>query len=211
MTSFHREYGARMMNFAAATVGTDQLLFLNNDIEVLTPDWLEILLEHGQHAEVGAVGAHLAFPDGVPQHEGVLVGWGARTPAANLALEKFATPASEPHLVQELGDTVRNFSAVTGACLLIRPSVYWEVGGLDERLHIAFNDVDLGLKLRHRGYEVVYTPDAQLVHNESATRGSLHPLDNDSLFRGRWAITAEYTDPYGNPNYDPDRKFYLRP
>jgi GT2 family glycosyltransferase/glycosyltransferase involved in cell wall biosynthesis len=202
---------SRMMNHAAMLAGADQLLFLNNDVEITSDGWLEAMMQHAQRREIGAVGAHLAFADGRPQHEGVFVGLGESAGAAgNVPFETSPTPRDEWHFMKGTGRVVRNFSAVTGACLMIRPSVFWEVGGFDERLHVAFNDVDLGLKLRHRGYEVVCTPYATLTHRESASRGSLHPMENDAVFKRRWGITLDYTDPYNNPNYDASRWFSLQ-
>jgi GT2 family glycosyltransferase len=206
----YRFHYARMMNLAATTISADQFLFLNNDIEVRTKDWLETMLEHGQHSEVGAVGTLLSYPSGSPAHEGVFVGLGTRGPAGNIPFGSLPTAGGEWHFISTSARFVRNFSAVTGACCLVRPSVFWEVGGFDERLHIAYNDIDLGLKLRHRGYEVVYTPYANLTHHEQASRRGLDPPENDDLFRARWGVTASYKDPYGNPNYDPDRWFLLR-
>jgi GT2 family glycosyltransferase len=94
---------------------------------------------------------------------------------------------------------VRNYSAVTGACMMVRRKVFEEMGGFDEKLRIAFNDIDFCLRLREKGYLVVYTPHALLYHHESATRGALHPLADDTLMRDRWAHLLD-RDPYYNPN-----------
>ncbi len=200
---------ARMMNFAALSIDADQIVFLNNDVEINSSGWLEALLEHAQRSQVGAVGARLLYDDGKPQHEGVFVGLGQYT-AGNLNFADMPTSRGEWHFVSTTGSLVRNFVAVTAACLMIRPSVFWEVGGFTERLHIAYNDVDLGLKLRHRGYEVVYTPHSILTHHESASRGTMHPTENEDFFRKRWGLTLTYTDPYNNPNYDVGNWLHLR-
>jgi glycosyltransferase involved in cell wall biosynthesis len=122
---------ARMMNAAAEEAGdADFLVFLNNDTEVITPEWIEALVEHGQRPEVAAVGARLLFPNGDPQHEGIVVGLEG-APAKNVAAPYF-----------RMGRTIRNVSAVTAACMLVRPDVYRGLGGFEERMAVAWNDVD---------------------------------------------------------------------
>jgi O-antigen biosynthesis protein len=206
----YRFHFSRMMNLAALSVDADQFVFLNNDVEINSSGWLEAMLEHAQRSEVGAVGARLLYSDGRAQHEGIFVGLGRHGAAGNVDFAGSPTSRGEWHFMSTTGSVVRNFAAVTGACLMIRPPVFWEVGGFTEQLHISFNDVDLGLKLRHRGYEVVYTPYATLTHYESASRGDTHPTENDDRFRERWGVTQTYTDPYNNPNYDLGNWFHLR-
>ena len=191
---------SRLINFAVAEVGeTDFLLFLNNDTEVISPEWLESLVEHGQRPEVGVVGARLLFRDETPQHEGILVG-----PSGGL-------PMNIDHRgTYDLDRTVRNCSAVTFACALVRPETYWAVGGLDESYQVAFQDVDFCLRAGEKGYWTVYTPHALLYHDEGGTRGRTgrtYPDDDARLFRDRW---AEYQDPFYNPNFDFDRLFHLQ-
>ncbi len=200
---------ARMMNLAIAASDADLLLLLNNDVEVYQPEWIEAMVEHAQRTSVGAVGTRLWFPSGVPQHQGIFVG--GIGGAVNADFVEAHYPGNDRHFIAGLGCTVANFAAVTGACLMARPAVLAEVGGFDERLHVAFNDVDLCLKLRARGYDIVCTPFASVVHEESATRGSDHPMDNDDRFRARWRAHDEYEDPYSNPNYDQRRRFALKP
>jgi GT2 family glycosyltransferase len=190
---------ARIMNVAAREVEADMLLFLNNDTEVVSSGWLEAMLEHAQRSEVAAVGARLLYPDGRVQHEGVIIGFAGGS-AGNVDHGGF----------QALGDTVRNCSAVTGACMMVRAVVYWELGGLEERLGVAFNDVDFCLRAREKGYQIVYTPYAQLYHHESATRGTLHPEEDEAFFRARWGDPGEFRDPFYNENLDPTRPFVLR-
>lgn len=187
---------ARMMNVIAEDVDGDVLLFLNNDIEVITPEWIEAMLEHGQRPEVGVVGARLLYPDGSPQHEGVAVG--VRGHAWNINHRGY----------QGLGEIVRNCAAVTGACMLTRAEVFRELGGFDERMRVAFNDVDYCLRARERGYLVTYTPHAVLFHVEGATRGAYHPDGDNRAFVGRW---GDYPDPFYNPCFDRSRPFNLRP
>ncbi|MGH2711245.1 MAG: glycosyltransferase family 2 protein, partial [Actinomycetota bacterium] len=178
---------AAMMNAAAGNAGeTDMLLLLNNDTEVIAPDWIEAMLEHGQRPEVAAVGARLLLPGGDPQHEGILVGAGEAA-AQNVSLDYFG-----------LGRTIRNCSAVTAACMMIRQEVFRELGGFEERLAVAFNDVDLCLRAREKGYEIVYTPYALLYHDEGSSRGvgGTQAAEDETFFRERW---DGYRDPYLNP------------
>lgn len=194
----HRFNYARMMNLAAHEAAGDLLLFLNNDTQVITPDWLEALIEHAQRPEVGIVGPRLLYPGGRPQHEGTIIGHlGGH--AGNVDHRGY----------WGLGDIVRNCSAVTGACLMMRPSVYWAVGGHDERLRIAWNDVDLCLRVRQAGFDVVYTPFAELSHVEGGTRGYHAHLDDDEFFEARWA-TFKCRDPFYNPNLERRHPFRIR-
>jgi GT2 family glycosyltransferase/glycosyltransferase involved in cell wall biosynthesis len=180
---------SRMMNLGAYSAAGDMLLFLNNDTEVIEPDWIQAMLEHATRPEVGAVGARLYFPDGRVQHEGII--WGALGTATNVDHRGF----------WGLGDVVRNCTAVTGACTMMRPTVYWQVGGNDERLRVAYNDVDICMRIRQAGYEVVYTPYARLYHNESATRAGFEHAEDSNFFGVRWH-PFEKRDPYYNPNFE---------
>jgi GT2 family glycosyltransferase len=174
---------------------------LNNDVEVITPDWLERLLEHALRPEVGAVGAKLYYPDDTIQHAGVVVGIGGTAGHTHLG-----HPRHSPGYSFRLG-TVQNCSAVTGACLMTRKQVFEEVGGFDERFILAFNDIDLCLKIRQRGYAVLWTPFAELYHHESKTRGyettpqkrQRFALEAD-LFQTKWGHILITGDPYYNPN-----------
>lgn len=182
---------ARIMNVAAREVDGELLLLLNNDTEVIAPEWIEAMIEHAQRSEVAAVGGRLMYPDGRVQHEGIIVGFAGGS-AGNVDFGGF----------QAFGETIRNCSAVTGACMMVRTEVYWELSGFEERLGVAFNDVDFCLRAREKGYEIVYTPYAHLYHHESATRGRLHPESDEQFFRSRWGNPGEYRDPYYNPNLD---------
>ena len=186
-------------NFAVEKTQCPWLLFLNNDVEVIEPDWLSVMVEHVQRQEVGAVGARLLYPDGTVQHAGVVLGVGG---IAQHAFRDF--PAEDPGVNRQLQVT-RNYSSVTGACLLTRRDVFEEVGGFDEeRLPVTFNDVDLCLKMRRAGYLVVYTPFAKLYHHESATRRrSVEALETD-VMRERWPDLLA-RDPYYNPNLTRER------
>ena len=152
-------------NFAVEQTDSPWLLFLNNDIEVIDGDWLTTMAEHVQRPEVGAVGARLALP-GRYDPACRSCRW-VSAESRNMRSRDF--PAEAPGVCRQLQMT-RNYSAVTGACLLTRREVFEEVGGFDEeRLPVTFNDVDLCLKMRRAGYLIVYTPFAKLYHHESAT------------------------------------------
>lgn len=193
----HRFNYARMMNLAARSVDCDALLFLNNDTEIITPDWIEGLLEHAMRPEVGAVGGRLYFGNGVPQHEGIMIGIGGW--AHNTNHNGF----------WGRGEATRNVSAVTGACTMVRPSVFARVGGNDERLRVAYNDVDLCLRIRQAGYQVVYTPHVELFHHESSTRGKFEHEEDGPLFGLRWQVKST-VDPYYSPMFEDFPPFLIR-
>ena len=186
-------------NFAVEQTDCPWLLFLNNDVEVIESEWLSAMVEHVQRPEVGAVGARLLYPDDTVQHAGVVLGVGGIAQHAFRGLG-----AEEPGVCRQLQVT-RNYSSVTGACLLTRREVFDEMGGFDEeRLPVTFNDVDLCLKMRRAGYLIVYTPFAKLYHHESATRRrSAEALETD-VMRERWPDLLA-RDPYYNPNLSRER------
>lgn len=169
------------------------LLFLNDDTSVITADWIEAMLEHAQRKEVGAVGARLLFPNGTLQHTGVIVGLfgAAGHPFRGLP---------NVHQYFGLSHYTRNYSAVTGACLLTRREVFELVDGFEElELPTCFQDVDLCLKLAERGYRVVYTPFAQLYHHESYSKRTVFTNREITYFQTRWKKFIN-DDPYYNPN-----------
>ena len=175
------------------------MLFLNNDTEVADDHWLEAMLEHSQRPEVGMVGALLLYPSRdrshrMIQHAGVNVGVGG------VAGHAFKYLPADRDNYFNLHRVVRNCSAVTAACAMIRRSVFGDVGGFDERLKVAFGDVDLCLRAREKGYLVIYTPHAILYHHETATRGKLHPMEDEDYMITRWKDTLFKGDPYYNPN-----------
>ena len=196
-------------NAAAREANGEILLLLNNDIEVIEAGWLRELVSHALRPDVGIVGAKLLYADERVQHAGVVLG-----PEGHAAhLYRLAT-RNDPGYFGQLALT-RTLSAVTGACAAIRRAVFFEVGGLDEvNLPVAYNDVDLCLRLGDYGYRVVWTPFAELFHLESASRG----LDiEDPAKRERsqrewqhirktWGSLLESADPFHNPNllYHPD-------
>jgi glycosyltransferase involved in cell wall biosynthesis/2-polyprenyl-3-methyl-5-hydroxy-6-metoxy-1,4-benzoquinol methylase len=188
---------SRQMNLGVEGAGCEYVLLLNNDTEVISPGWMEAMLEHAQRPEVAAVGARLFYPGGRVQHEGVFIGCG-RGLAGHIDHGGYFA----------LGDCVRELSAVTAACMLTKASLYKELGGLDEELSVAYNDVDYCLKARARGMTVIYTPYAELYHHEGGTRGRRHPRKNEEAFRKRWWKRG-FRDPYYNPNFDLDHPFNL--
>jgi len=188
-------------NFAVSQVESELILLLNNDIEVIEPDWLASMVEHAVRPEVGAVGARLLYPNQTLQHGGVIIGIGGVAGHSHKYI-----PANESGYFCR-AKAIQNFSAVTAACLMTRTSIFRSVGGLDEQnLAIAFNDVDFCLKIREKGLLIVWTPFAELIHHESVSRG---PEDNPEKIRRfqseirfmyrRWANVIRH-DPYYNPN-----------
>ena len=191
---------SRVNNHAARHATGTYLLFLNNDTEVVTSDWLEAMVEQAQRPPIGAVGAKLLYPDGTVQHGGVILGIGGVAGHAHKYMD-----AQQPGYFSML-QTVNNFSAVTGACMMVRRDVFDEVGGFDEELAIAFNDIDFCLRVRAAGYRNLYVPHAVLYHYESKSRGAEDTPEKIARFhaeagvmRRRWR-TDTLPDPYYNPN-----------
>jgi GT2 family glycosyltransferase len=180
----HRFNYARQMNLAAQEASGEVLLLLNNDARPTSQAWFDALLEHALRPEVGAVGARLRFPSGKPQHEGVVLN------AAGVALNLDSGPWAV------LGENIRDTAAVTAACMMIRTSVWHAVGGMDERLRVAYNDVDLCLRIGERGWRILYTPFAELEHAESSSRGSLHPEIDEAFYQRRWGPPRSTADPF---------------
>jgi GT2 family glycosyltransferase len=188
-------------NAAARQCSSPLLLFLNDDTSVIDPDWLASMVELAVRPEIGAVGAKLLYPDDKIQHAGIAVG--VQGTAAHL----FRGMDDDRRHYGNYPDVIRNVSAVTGACLMTRTDVFWELGGFDaDKLPIDFNDVDLCLKINARGYRVLYTPFATLYHHESLSRrnGPLQPdLLHVSEIRSRWRPVVS-RDPFYNSNLTRD-------
>ena len=194
-------------NFGVEQANGEYVVLLNNDTEIITHDWLQEMLMFAQREDVGAVGAKLYYKDGTIQHAGVVVGLGG---VAGHSHKHF--PRDHPGYMGRL-KIAQNMSAVTGACIMARRDVYTQVGGLDEKFAVAFNDVDFCMRLRKMRYLVVFTPFAELFHHESKTRGDEDTqqkqtrfLGECNLFRMRWAKELDKGDPYYNPNLTLDRE-----
>ena len=189
-------------NRAVSEMRGDVVVLLNNDVEIIGADWLREMVSHAVRPEVGAVGAKLLYPDGTVQHAGLALG------AAGVAHSfQSGAQADEAGYFGQLA-LQRNVSAVTAACMALRRTVFLQAGGFDEvNLPVAFNDVDLCLRIRALGYQVVWTPYAELIHHESASRGS----DDDPVRAARFKREVAYmqrtwgaqlaADPFYNPNF----------
>lgn len=196
-------------NFAVAQARGEIIGLVNNDIEVISADWMEEMVAHAMRPDVGAVGAMLYYPDDTIQHAGVLVGLCGVAGHIGSRDQR----GSEGYFGRML--LVQELSAVTAACLLVRKSVYDEVGGLDERLRVAFNDVDLCLRIREKGYRNLWTPFAELYHHESASRGlednpvkQARFMSEVAFMQERWARALQH-DPAYNPNLSMTQPFAL--
>ncbi|HEX6463666.1 MAG TPA: glycosyltransferase, partial [Vicinamibacterales bacterium] len=181
------------INVGAAHGAGTHLLLLNDDIEVISSDWMTAMLEYSQQREIGAVGGKLLYPDGRLQHIGIVLGVGGGAAHA-FHQRSGACPGYASSAV-----SVRNYSAVTAACLMTRREAFDSVGGFDETLAVDFNDVDYCLRLRKAGYRIVFTPFATLYHHESASFGPRIQSSKElELMRARWGDVID-NDPYYHP------------
>lgn len=195
-------------NLGAANASGEYLLLLNNDTQVITVNWIEEMLMYAQREDVGAVGAKLYYADKTIQHAGVVLGLGAHRTAGH---SHYGQHRDNLGYMGRLC-YAQNVSAVTGACLLVKKSLFDSVGGLDESFEVSLNDVDFCLKLRQKGYLNVFTPFAELYHYESASRGlddkgekAQRYNEESERFRKKWKEALEAGDPYYNPNFSLDR------
>ena len=188
-------------NFGEKEASGDYLLFLNNDVEVINPRWMEEMLGNCQRPEVGITGAKLYYPDDTIQHAGTIIGIGGIAGHAFLNMPRSRTGYLHKASIQ------MNLSAVTAACMMMKRSVFEQLGGFEEKLTVAFNDVDLCLRTVQAGYLVVYNPKVELYHYESKSRGS---EDNEEkvrrfqreieFMRSRWITILKEGDPNYNKN-----------
>lgn len=195
-------------NFGVKQTKGDYILLLNNDTEVITVNWMEELLMYAQREDVGAAGAKLYYGNKTIQHAGVVLQLGAHRTAGH---SHYGQSRENLGYMGRLC-YAQNVSAVTGACLLVKKSLFEEVGGLDESFAISLNDVDFCLKLREKGLLNVFTPFAELYHYESVSRGlddsgeKAERYNRESAhFRKKWKTVLEKGDPYYNPNFSLDR------
>lgn len=189
-------------NFGASFAAGEYLILLNNDIELITKDWMEEMLGNCQRPEVGIVGARLYYPDNTIQHAGIVVG------IDGIAANMFPGMKREREGYMHRAATQLNYSAVTAACMMIEKKVFDEVGGLEEKLTVAFNDLDLCLRVGAAGYLVVYNPSVEAYHYESKSRGKEDTKekvrrfgDEIEFIRTRWITLLKKGDPYYNPNF----------
>lgn len=205
---------SRINNVGAAAATGDYILLLNNDTEVISVNWMEELLMYAQRPDVACVGGKLYYPDKTIQHAGIVIGLGAHRTAGHTHYKQRR---------ENLGYMGRlcytqDVSAVTGACLMVKKSIWQELGGLDESFEVSLNDVDLCLRARGKNYLNVFTPFAELYHYESASRGSdvdgrskdnAARYDKEAAkFHDRWQAVIDAGDPYYNPNFTLDRSDY---
>lgn len=188
-------------NLGAKHASGTYFVCLNNDMEIINGDWLGELLGHCARPGTGAVGARLYYPDDTIQHAGIIVGIGGIAGSVFVGQKRSHTGYMHRESLQQ------DLSAVTAACMMIRREVFEQIGGFEEKLAVAFNDVDLCLRVREAGYLVVYDPYAELYHYESKTRGTEDTQEKVRRFqteieymRSRWISILKDGDPYYNRN-----------
>ena len=199
-------------NFGYTFAKGEYILLLNNDTEVISADWLQEMLMYAQRGDVGAVGAKLYYPDNTVQHGGVVLGVGGVAAHLHCNRQK-EDPGYMGRLIY-----AQDLTAVTAACMMLPRKVWEETGGLDESFEVAFNDVDLCMRIRQKGYLIVFTPYAELYHYESKSRKADDTPEKRARFVGeverfqaRWAKELEAGDPYYNPNFSlDDANFTIR-
>jgi len=200
---------SKLMNLGASVSDGVYLLMLNNDVTVIHKDWMTQMVSYAQRKQTGAVGVKLLFPDNTIQHAGIVLG--INGDAGHIFNHMPANYSGHFNYAQ----TTRNYSAVTGACMMCRKEVYNEVGGMDETLAVEYNDFDLCLKFIEHGYYNVYLPSVTLYHHESATRG--HPFRNIrsykqhekdfTIFANKWSNTIK-NDHYYNLNLSKESLYF---
>lgn len=188
-------------NFGASHAKGEYFILLNNDVTVITPDWMEEFLGHCQRSEVGIVGARLYFPDDTIQHAGIVMGIGGCAGSMFVGMKRTMTGYMHRAVLQQ------DMSAVTAACLMVKRETFEKIGGLDENLAVAFNDVDFCLRAGREGYLVIYDPYVEMYHFESKTRGYEDTEEKKQRFERektylctRWAELLEQGDPCYNRN-----------
>ncbi len=199
---------SRINNYAVTQSTGHYLLFLNNDTEAKSEGWIAAMVEQAQRPSIGAVGALLLYPDDTVQHAGVIIGLGG---VAGHSHKHFKLSANGH---ANMLKAINNYSAVTGACLMTRREVFEQAGGFDEELTVAFNDIDLCLKIVQAGYRIVNLPHVQLYHFESKSRGHdvgtlkiARSLSEQAKMRERWAGIIAH-DPSYSPHLTLDREDY---
>ncbi|BBK78193.1 glycosyltransferase family 2 protein [Clostridium butyricum] len=188
-------------NYGVKYANGEHLLFLNNDIEVISENWLQEMLMYSQRKDIGAVGAKLYYENETIQHAGVIIGIGGFAGHSHRHVDRRSGGYFSRCKIQQ------NLSAVTAACLMMRKNVFEEINGFDESFKVALNDVDLCMRIRKVGYLIAWTPYAELYHYESISRGYEDTPEKQKRFEGevkkfqdRWKKELEKGDPYYNPN-----------
>ena len=194
---------SKINNFGVQYAKGEYLLLLNNDTEVITPDWMEELLMYAMRKDVGVVGAKLYYPDKTIQHAGIVIGLGAHRTAGHT---HYRIPEANVGYMGRLC-YAQDVTAVTGACMMVSKALYEELGGLDESFTVALNDVDFCLRVREKGFLNIFTPFAELYHYESKSRGLEDTPEKQErfhkeiqTFETRWPEILKNGDPYYNPN-----------
>ncbi|MBQ8198007.1 MAG: glycosyltransferase [Lachnospiraceae bacterium] len=198
---------SKINNLGVEHTTGDYVLLLNNDTQVITPNWIEEMLMYALRDDVGVVGAKLYYEDRTIQHAGIVVGLGAHRTAGHT---HYRIPEANVGYMGKLC-YAQNVSAVTGACMMVKKSLYEELGGLDEEFAVALNDVDFCLKVREKGLLNIFTPFAELYHFESKSRGSdkndsraIRYQQESDRFKIKWEKVLAAGDPYYNPNFSLD-------
>lgn len=194
-------------NFGFKEAKGDYVILLNNDVEIITKNWIEEMLMFAQRGDVGAVGAMLYYPDDTIQHAGVIIGIGGVAGHSHKCYER------NSYGYMSRATIAQNLSAVTFACVMMRSEVFAAVNGLDEAFEVAFNDVDMCMRIRKAGFLIVFTPYAELYHYESKSRGMEDTPEKMKRFEGevhrfrdRWMAELDAGDPYYNPNLTLERE-----
>lgn len=192
---------SKIINFGVENSTGDYIVQLNNDTELITPNWLEEMLGFAQREDVGAVGVELFYPDKTIQHAGIIIGIGG------VAGHVFKNIPKGMHGYFSKDAMIQNLSAVTAACIMTKRSIYDEVGYMDEKFKVAFNDVDFCLKIREKGKLIVYNPYVQFIHYESKSRGFEDTPEKQERFKSeidrfheKWQYVLNQGDPYYNIN-----------
>lgn len=192
---------SRIINYGVENSDGEYIIQLNNDTELITPDWIEQMLMYAQREDVGAVGVQLMYPDRTIQHAGIIIGIGG------VAGHIFKNIPEGQHGYFSKDAMIQNLSAVTAACMMAPRKVYEEVGNMDEIFKVAFNDVDFCLKVRKTGRLIVYNPYVKFLHYESKSRGLEDTIEKQKRFVGevetfqkRWSDILKNGDPYYNIN-----------
>ncbi len=209
---YYKEKGfnySNIINFGVKNTDGEYIVQLNNDTELLTPDWLEKMVGMNQREDVGAVGVKMYYPDGTIQHAGTIIG------VYGVAGHVFRGLYKNAHGYFARESHIQNLSAVTAACMMAKRSVYEEVGYMDEKFAVAFNDIDFCLKIIQTGKLIIYNPFVEFIHYESKTRGAEDTEEKQKRFKGeidlfykKWGEYKKKGDPYYNPNLRLDSDKY---